>query len=452
MAEKDEIVDGFRLVNLIARGNTCEVWEVTPEAGGDSLAMKLLLPNYLEDKEQITVMKTEAKVGKTMLNPNLMGCKAVVTKKDFAYILMDYFRSASLNSELSKNIISVRMRLARIVDGMCGALDFMHSKGWVHRDVKPDNILISKGGELKLIDYSLSRKFGRFAGKPSVIQGTRTYIAPETISKKAPTPQTDLYSLGATLYEVLTGRPPFRSKKPNELLMQHLKDKPVPPDEVNPNVTKEMGLLILKLLEKKPSDRPSKGAEFFAEFRSIQPFKEDVTEVQKRYEQKEKDDAQNDIDSARRLDSRADALREKENPSPRRQPPAKIVVPIVPQSPVPPNQLVTPLPTPELPDTAQPNVTPMPELPLPGTTQPNVTPMPELPLPGTTQPNVTPMPELPLPDTTQPNVTPTPELTVEQQPAPIISASKEPKPTFHPSQVGVDDKDLELMDELPDIS
>lgn len=421
MAEKDEMVDGFRLVNLIARGNTCEVWEVTPEAGGDSLAMKLLLPNYLEDKEQITVMKTEAKVGKTMLHPNLMGCKAVVTKKDFAYILMDYFRSASLNTELSKSIISVRMRLARIVDGMCGALDFMHSKGWVHRDVKPDNILISKGGELKLIDYSLSRKFGRFAGKPSVIQGTRTYIAPETISKKAPTPQTDLYSLGATLYEVLTGRPPFRSKKPNELLMQHLKDKPIPPDEVNPNVTKEMGLLILKLLEKKPSDRPAKGAEFFAEFRSTQPFKEDVTEVQKRYEQKEKDDAQNDIDSARRLDSRADALREKENPSPRRQPPAKKTVPPVPQPPV-----------------APPVQQPVPVIQQPAPVQP--------------VPHQVVVPVQPVAPVIQ-------QPAVPQQPIPVIqpaisppSPSKEPKSTFHPSQVGVDDKDLELMDELPDIS
>ena len=163
----------------------------------------------------------------------------------------------------------------------------MHDQGWVHRDVKPDNILFNKASELRLIDFSLSTKAAGamsklIGGKEKVIQGTRTYISPETILKAPPSPQSDIYSLGITLFEVLTGEPPFRGTSPDDLLKKHLTTAAPPPSMINNNVTPEMDRFVLKMLAKRTKDRYKNTHELLAEFRNIKPYKEDVAERDRR--------------------------------------------------------------------------------------------------------------------------------------------------------------------------
>ena len=188
--------------------------------------------------------------------------------------------------------MSLQVRIGRLFEQLCQALGYLHAQGWVHRDVKPDNILFNKSSELRLIDFSLTTRAAGamsqlISGKGKVIQGTRTYISPETILKAPPSPQADIYSLGVTLFEVLAGEPPFRGTSPDDLLKKHLTSAAPPPSAFNDNVTPEMDRFVLKMLAKKTKDRYKNTSEMLAEFRNIKPFKEDAAERDRRVKKEE---------------------------------------------------------------------------------------------------------------------------------------------------------------------
>lgn len=305
-------VDDYQLVASIASGNASQIWEVR-DAAGQTFAMKLLLPDAFKNVEQVNVLKHEAKVGQSLEHPNFIRTLKFVKSKTHCYMLMELFKCQNLKISLQTEAISVQGRFGRLAEQLCAALGFMHEKGWLHHDLKPDNILFSKSSELKILDFSLSmrRKGGlgkMVGGKVKVVQGTRTYIAPETIKKEYPTPQSDMYSLGITLFEVLAGQPPFVASSPNDLLIKHLSAKPPEPSAFNPNVTPEADKFILRLLSKKPAHRPKDMAEVAAELRSLKVFKRDPLELAAEEEEKKKAEGLG-LAAKSRLDSRADAAR-----------------------------------------------------------------------------------------------------------------------------------------------
>src|SRR5690606_29244213 len=127
----------------------------------------------------------------------------------------------NIKTQILNDLAGLHSRFRKVFESLCLALGYVHEKGWVHRDIKPENILANKVGELRLIDFSLAVRsaggFGKLLGsRMKAVQGPRTYIAPETLLKKAPTFQTDMYSLGITVFEMLTGNPPFRGIPPGE--------------------------------------------------------------------------------------------------------------------------------------------------------------------------------------------------------------------------------------------
>lgn len=306
-------IDGFELVNCIATGNVSQVWEVKEVATGQSYAMKLLLPEAFADPEQKAQLKHEAHVGKACDHPNLIKVIHVRVSRKHAYFTMELFRGVNLKTMLRSDLTAVQVRAKKIMEGVTQGLAHMHEKGWVHRDVKPENILVTRGSDVRLIDYSLAvRAAGALtkmlsSKKRALIQGTRTYIAPELIRRSPPTPAVDMYSLGITLYEILTGRPPFIMGKPDELLMAHIQTKPEVPSSFNPNLTPEVDRLVLKMLAKKPKDRPGNMQEVFAEIRSISFFKNDMEEFARSAARSAEDTFKDSM--AHRLDSRTDATR-----------------------------------------------------------------------------------------------------------------------------------------------
>ena len=200
-------------------------------------------------------------------------------RKTNIYLIMELFKAPNLKSNILLDIVGVQSRLRKLIETTCQALNHMHEKGWVHLDVKPDNILMSRASEVRVIDFSLSQKLkgalGKMFGGKKDAGGTLTYIAPESIKKEAPTPATDIYSLGITIFECLTGTIPFKGSTPKDLMKKHLVAIPAPPSEYNKNVTPEMDRMVLRMLAKKPKDRQKNMQEVMSEFRNIQPFKED---------------------------------------------------------------------------------------------------------------------------------------------------------------------------------
>ncbi len=435
----DVLIDGYILDNCIATGSTTQIWEVIESGSRKSYAMKLMLPEAFKLPAEKKVFKMEANYYEKLVHPNLINFKELVVAKKRAYFIMEYFKAANLKNQITGNLIEAKARTAKILEALCQVMGYIHEEGLVHRDIKPDNILVSGSSEVKLIDFSLTTKYSKGVGKylggrMKMIQGTRTYIAPETILKKKPTPQTDMYSLGITLYELLTGTPPFKGVTPSELLKKHLVEKAPAPSETDPNITTEMDEIVLKLLEKKPADRPETMGEIASLVRNLEPFKEDPRELYKRDMEAAKAAQLNSLDGVSKLDSRADAMKSALgiksdfDPSKARQPmpviikredgeekssgsetekethPAPVEVPIAsvpsqPAAPPPPQQMpvqpVTPYPPGQYPPTPQPGYpqqgyppgqypAPQPGYPQPG--YPAQPYMPGQPQPGQPQP------------------------------------------------------------------
>ncbi|MEZ6067470.1 MAG: serine/threonine-protein kinase [Planctomycetaceae bacterium] len=332
-------IDDYELLNCLATGSATQIWEVKQKSSGQTYAMKLMLPEAFADSEQRKALKNEAALGKSFDHPNLITIFDVVVGKKHAYFIMEYFRSANLKQMLRNERAAVQARARKIMEAVSSALAHMHEKNWVHKDIKPDNILVTKGSEVRVIDFSLT---GRPAGaltrlmggsKSQVIQGTRTYLAPEVIRRKPLTFAADMYSLGITFYEMLCGRPPFIQGNPNELLMAHVRDTPERPSGYNPNVAPEADALVMKMLSKKPEQRPATMMDLQAELRSVKLFKQDPEEFAKDEATKAATNFSESVDS--RLDSRADAARDRSAASPPPAPKPK-PKPVIAEKPAPP--------------------------------------------------------------------------------------------------------------------
>jgi serine/threonine protein kinase len=158
----------------------------------------------------------------------------------------------------------------------------MNAMGYVHCDVKPDNILVNAIGDTKIIDFAISKKIptglSRWFYRKGKPQGTPSFMCPEQILGHMPDPSFDIYSYGCTLYELSTGRPPFRGATRDDLLTRHFKEKPAPLFTYNPDVTEEFSAFVLKLLGKTKKDRPKNFHEVLIELRKVQQIYKSMPE------------------------------------------------------------------------------------------------------------------------------------------------------------------------------
>lgn len=277
----DDRIGGYRYVRTIHPGATSVVMEVLQEGTQRRFALKQLLASRAEDREEYKAFMHEAKLGMDLRHPNLLRVHELVRDPYQPYFVMELFTGQHLKMPIARPTLypMPRKQLHRILEQAATALAYIHDKGWVHRDVKPENILYSKAGEVRVIDYALARRssaglFKMFEGKPPR-QGTKSYMSPEQIRCDSPTPLADIYSFGITCYEVACGRPPFRANSSQELLEKHMSERPAPLTSYNKSVSPEFNDLVLRMLQKKPADRLESMHEFLSRFRGIRIFKDD---------------------------------------------------------------------------------------------------------------------------------------------------------------------------------
>jgi serine/threonine protein kinase len=168
--------------------------------------------------------------------------------------------------------------IPKIIEQSALALSYFHRKGWVHRDVKPDNFLVADDGQVKMIDFALAKRRQRMFAKwltprAKIVQGTKSYISPEQIRGAPLDGRADLYSFACTIHEILSGKPPFTGTSTNDLLNKHLRSSPPSLEALNPNVTPEFAQLIRRSMSKDPDARPKTVDDFLTEFRMIRVFK-----------------------------------------------------------------------------------------------------------------------------------------------------------------------------------
>jgi serine/threonine protein kinase len=278
----EEIVGNYRLVKCLLTGQQSQVWEVVETSSHRHFAMKLLLAEKVKDADSKRMLYHEAKVGLEMTHPNVIRIVYVSTESTNHYFVMEYFPAGSLKVRLvNKQYDFIRERAHSIFKQAATGLAYINTSGWVHRDIKPDNLLVNSGGELRIIDFAIAQRvqessfFAKLFRRKGLVQGTRSYMSPEQIRGDFLDGRADIYSYGATLFELTTYRPPFRAASNQELLQKHILEKPVPPLSLVPELTQEFNDLVLRCLAKKREDRPQSFHEVLKALNQLRVYKTD---------------------------------------------------------------------------------------------------------------------------------------------------------------------------------
>ena len=245
----------YRLIRRIGKGGMASVYEA--ERRGERFALKRPLAGFLDDRRFIERFMREADLGRTLHHPNIVRIFDQGKVGDTPYFAMEIVQGETLRARLDRDGRLDPTVATRVTAQVAEALDYAHHKGVIHRDLKPSNIMFERSGIVKVMDYGIARSQRLEAVTTAgVFLGTPHYAAPETVESQAE-PRSDIYSLGVVFFEMLTGSLPFRGNSAFEVLHNHLVTPPPTPSSLNYVVSKELDRIVLRLLSKQPSDRPT---------------------------------------------------------------------------------------------------------------------------------------------------------------------------------------------------
>jgi serine/threonine protein kinase len=249
----------YELLTEIARGGMGVVYRARQTALDRIVALKMILAGRLADAEDVSRFRTEAEAAARLQHPNIVAVHDVGDCDGQHYFTMEYIEGTSLDRRLAQGPLPGKSA-ARYVRILARAVAYAHKQGILHRDLKPSNILIDVEDEPHITDFGLAKRLGPAnAGhtRTGAVLGTPSYMSPEQAQGKSNDlgPACDVYSLGAILYELVTGRPPFRAATPLDTVMQVIDHQPVPPRLLNPNIDHDLETICLKCLEKGPELR-----------------------------------------------------------------------------------------------------------------------------------------------------------------------------------------------------
>jgi serine/threonine protein kinase len=246
---------GYLVQEKIKDGSVGTVWRATNSRGQD-FALKQIALDNAKVGSKLRQFKKEATLTKELKHPNIIRVFDYVDAPPQPFFIMEYFDSENLKWAMAQLPDRVHKREFQILMAIADALAFVHTKDIVHKDIKPENVLVNANSEVRLIDFSLaSTKWDRMLQFGRKVEGTPMYMAPEQIRGEKCDQRTDIYSFGVMMYELMTKRPPFMASDPVKILEKHCKERPTPMSALVPTMAPELDRLVLKLLSKKPENR-----------------------------------------------------------------------------------------------------------------------------------------------------------------------------------------------------
>jgi len=283
MADVNELIGGYKLRTMLQTGQTSQVFEVVDMRSNLHYAMKLLLPEAASAAEHRKALFNEAEVGVKMTHANVIRIVKVNKAPENPHFIMEFFPSGSLRLRLQgKDTKFVREHARKIFKGAATGLAYMNASGYVHRDVKPDNILVNSIGDTKIIDFAITKKvptgMAKWFYRKGRPQGTPSFMSPEQIRDEPPDGRADIYSYACTLYELTTGRKPFFGTSQGNLLNRQLIEKPSAPTMYNKELTDEFGAFVIKMMAKKREDRFASFHEVLIALKKIRIYKDEKVE------------------------------------------------------------------------------------------------------------------------------------------------------------------------------
>ncbi len=258
-------IGNWQLAELLGEGRWCKVYRARPAARsfGESAdyAVKLVKPAAAPDDLAIRLLQREAAVARAVSHPNLTSILSARLHRSPHYVVMPYLEGQSLEAALARQQRLNCSDAIRVVRQAAEAMTALHAEGWVHSDVKPDNIFVGSTGHVTLLDLGLARRIGRPGGaEASALAGTLAYSAPESFTSLAELgPAMDVYSLGVTLYRAVAGVLPFPQTDPAALVAAQLHHNPPNPRLFNPALDDAIVRVLDGMLDKQPERRPVLG-------------------------------------------------------------------------------------------------------------------------------------------------------------------------------------------------
>jgi eukaryotic-like serine/threonine-protein kinase len=269
---RGKIIDGrYVLGESLGSGGMGEVYLAHDGVLERDVALKVLRSQYAGDEEVAERFRLEARSAASLSHPNIVQVyDRGETEDGTSYIAMEYVPGGTLKEQIGRRGPFGDRETAAVGAQIADALGAAHERGVIHRDIKPQNVLVTASGDLKVTDFGIARAASAVTSSVSgAIFGTAGYISPEQALGKPVGPASDLYSLGVVLYEMLTGELPFAADNSIAVCMKHVNEPPCPPLLLNPDIPEGMNALVLMLLAKHPSDRYGSAMELLSDLERV---------------------------------------------------------------------------------------------------------------------------------------------------------------------------------------
>jgi serine/threonine-protein kinase len=262
----------YELDGVVGRGGMAEVYRARDIRLDRIVAIKTLRADLARDQIFQARFRREAQSAASLNHPSIVAVydtgEDMATGMPIPYIVMEYVDGRTVRDLLQEGHRLLPERSLEIIDGVLRALDYSHQAGIVHRDIKPGNVMVTRNGDVKVMDFGIARAMSDAQAtmtQTAQVIGTAQYLSPEQARGERVDSRSDLYSTGCLLYELLTGRPPFTGDSPVAIAYQHVRENPVPPSRVDPDVPPWADAIVLKAMAKSPADRYQTAADMRAD-------------------------------------------------------------------------------------------------------------------------------------------------------------------------------------------
>lgn len=264
----------YKIISKIGVGGMADVFKGEDTLLGRPVAVKILHSNFAGDDDFVARFKREAQAAGKLSHPNIVSMYDVGFDQGYHYIVMEYIEGETLKEYITRHERISIDNAVKFTIAIAEGLEHAHARGIVHCDIKPHNVLITKQGRIKVTDFGIARAMnaGTTMMYTNSIMGSAHYLSPEQASGKPVNGSTDIYSLGAVLYEMLTGRVPYEGETPISVALKHVRERLIPPTRYNPSIPTLLEAAVIKALAKRPEERFSNITEMIAALRMSQGF------------------------------------------------------------------------------------------------------------------------------------------------------------------------------------